>query len=76
MKRPENVETARILGYLGADSVLYCSPACAAQVDQVEARPVDEDDLPALVDRGAVVPAVCPVCGSEFPLGLGAEDGR
>jgi hypothetical protein len=77
MRRPENVETARVLGYLGRDNVLYCSRACAAQVGQTEAVAVDQDEYQALVDRGSLAPAVvCPVCGCEYPLDWSADDER
>jgi hypothetical protein len=74
--RPENVEPARVLGYLGSDKVLYCSPACAAERGQATASPVDEDQYAALADAGALDPAavVCPVCGSEYPFELPVGD--
>jgi hypothetical protein len=75
MRRAENVETARVLGYLGRDNVLYCSPACAAKAGQAEAAAVDQDEYQALVDRGSLTaPVVCPVCGSEYPLDWAADE--
>lgn len=74
--RPENLEPAQVLGYLGADKVLYCSPECAAKRGQAAATPVDHDQYEALADAGAVDRAavVCPVCGSEYPLAPGAAE--
>jgi hypothetical protein len=74
--RPENLEPAQVLGYLGADKVLYCSRPCAAQRGQGEAEPVDHDEYQALADAGAVDRAalVCPVCASEYPLTPAAAD--
>lgn len=67
--RAENLEPAQVLGYLGTDKVLYCSPACAAKRGQANAVPVDHDEYQALADAGAVDSAalVCPVCGSDYP---------
>lgn len=73
--RPDNVEPASVLGYLGRDNVLYCSPACAAERGQSEAQPVDHAEYDALVDRGSVAAVVvCPVCGSDYPLDMAGED--
>jgi hypothetical protein len=73
--RAENVETARVLGYLGRDNVLYCSPPCAAERGQPDAAPVDDDEYQALADRGSLARGlVCSACGSEFPLDLSVED--
>ena len=75
MRRADNVEPARILGYLGQDNVLYCSRACAAERGQPAAAPVDEDEYPAVVDRDALVPTtVCPVCGSDYALDLSDDE--
>lgn len=76
MKRgPENVDIARVIGYLGRDNVLYCSPGCAAKCGQADAAPVDQDEYQALVDRGSLVSVVvCPVCESDFPLDWSADD--
>ena len=75
--RPENVETARVLGYLGRDNLLYCSRACAAERGQVQAAPLDQEEYQALVDRGSLASTVvCPVCGSEYPLEPGADEER
>jgi hypothetical protein len=77
MRRAENVETARVLGYLGHDNVLYCSSACAAEAGQAQAAAVDQDEYQALVDRGSLAAAVvCPVCGCEYPLDWDADDER
>jgi hypothetical protein len=64
---PENVDVARVLGYLGADDILYCSPGCAAARGQTEAVPVDRDEPEVLERRGALA-AGCPVCRAEYPL--------
>ena len=75
MRRPDSVEPARVLGYLGRDNVLYCSRACAAERGQAAAAPVDEDEYPALVDRDALAATtVCPVCGSEYALDLDGDE--
>ena len=67
--KPENTETAHVVGYLGGDNVLYCSPACAAQRGQPDAAAVDDDQYQLLMDRGSVkAGAVCPVCGSDYPI--------
>lgn len=74
--RPENLEPAQVLGYLGADQVLYCSRSCAAARGQAAAQPVDHDEYQALADTGAVDRAalVCPVCGSDYPQQPPAAD--
>jgi hypothetical protein len=75
--RAENLDPARVLGYLGADNVLYCSPTCAAEAGQKGAAAVDQDEYQALMDGGSVVPsAACPRCGSEYPLDWRGEDER
>ncbi len=76
MKRyPEDVETAQVLGYLGRDNVLYCSPGCAAARGQQDAAPVDQQEYQALLDRGSLQPVVvCPVCGSDYPFDMEADD--
>lgn len=67
--KAEDVDATRVLGFLGNDDVLYCSPGCAAERGQPQAVAVDLDEYEALVDRGSVAPdAVCPVCGEEYPL--------
>jgi hypothetical protein len=68
--RPENLEPAQVLGYLGADKVLYCSSACATARGQGQAEPIDHDEYQALADAGAVdrEALVCPVCAAEYPL--------
>jgi hypothetical protein len=77
MPRPDNVEPARVLGYLGGNDVLYCSRACAAKAGQPAAALVDQDQYDALVDRGSLAPAaVCPVCGSEYALDWRRDDER
>jgi hypothetical protein len=76
-RRAENVETAQVLGYLGRDNVLYCSPTCGAEQGQPEVAPVDEDEYQALVDRGSLsLGIVCPGCGADFPLDLSADHER
>ncbi len=73
--RPENLDVAQVLGYLGRDNVLYCSPGCAAARGQADAAPVDQQAYQALVDRGALAPVVvCPVCGSDYPVDWSADD--
>ena len=73
--RPENLDVSRVLGYLGADDVLYCTPGCAASRGQADAAPVDKDEYPLLARRKATaVAGRCPACGSEFPLDWSAED--
>jgi hypothetical protein len=73
--RPENLEPAHVLGYLGTDKVLYCSRACATSSGQAGAQPVDHDEFEALAEAGAVARSVvCPVCGSEYPAPLAGED--
>jgi hypothetical protein len=73
--RPENLEPAHVLGYLGSDNILYCSRACASSRGQAGAQPVDNDEFAALVDAGAVARSVvCPVCGSDYPTPLAGED--
>jgi hypothetical protein len=68
-RKAESVETTQVLGYLGSDDVLYCSPGCAAERGQADAQPVDRPEYDALLDRGSLSPVVvCPVCGSDFPL--------
>jgi hypothetical protein len=75
-RRAENVEPAQVLGYVGADKVLYCSRACALKRGQTAATPVDFDEYHALADAGAIDRAavVCPVCGSEYPFELTDDD--
>jgi hypothetical protein len=66
---PDSIEKARVVGYLGRDEVLYCSPACAASRGQANAQPVDEEEVQAIIDRGSLRPTVvCPVCGSDYPI--------
>jgi hypothetical protein len=74
--RPENLEPAQVLGYLGSDNVLYCTLACAATQGESEARPVDHDEYQALADAGTVdrEALVCPVCAAEYPLAPAAQD--
>ena len=74
--RPENLEPAQVLGYLGSDKVLYCTLACAATQGESGARAVDHDEYQALADAGGVDPAalVCPICGSEYPAPPAGED--
>jgi hypothetical protein len=75
--KAEDVDAARVLGFLGNDDVLYCSPACAAERGQPQAVAVDQDEYEALVDRGSLAPAVvCPVCGAESPLDAADPDDR
>lgn len=72
---PEKLDVSQVLGYLGRDNVLYCSPECAARRGQADATPVDQQGYLALVERGALEPVVvCPVCGSDYPLDLAADD--
>ncbi len=68
--RPDHVEPALLLGYLGRDEVLYCSRACALARGQQDAKPVEADEYQALLDRGSSkrTDVVCPVCGSEYPI--------
>jgi hypothetical protein len=73
--RPDSVEPASIVGYLGGDGVLYCSRACAVARGQVDATPVDQDQHEALAGRAEVERATtCPVCGSEFRMPWPAEE--
>jgi hypothetical protein len=72
--RPENVEPALVLGYLGRDALLYCSRECATRRGQADARPVGRDEHQALADGGALRPSLlCPACGNEYPLDLDDE---
>jgi hypothetical protein len=72
---PEKLDVAQVLGYLGGDNVLYCSPGCAAARGQADAAPVDQQGYQALVERGALAPVVvCPVCGSDYPFDWSADD--
>ena len=70
----ESLDITRVLGYLGADNVLYCSPGCAAMRGQADAAPVDKDEYPALVRRGSLTAGRCPVCRSEYALDWSADD--
>jgi hypothetical protein len=74
--RPENLEPAQVLGYLGSDNVLYCSSACAAARGQGQAEPIDHDEYQALAEAGTVSreALVCPVCATEYPLVPAAPD--
>ena len=75
MRRNDEIEPAHIVGYLGDDNVLYCSPGCAAERGQARAAPVDEGEYPAVLERNGLVPAaLCPVCGTEFSPDLDAEE--
>lgn len=76
--RPENTEPAMVVGYLGRDSVLYCSRDCAAARGQKDAVPVDQDEYQTLVDGGTLNASdvVCPVCGSEYPQDWPEDDLR
>jgi hypothetical protein len=72
--KAETLDVAQVLGYLGGDNVLYCSPACAAERGQRAAAPVDQEDYEAFIARGPVEGALlCPVCGSEYPQDLSVD---
>jgi hypothetical protein len=72
---PENLDVSQVLGYLGRDNVLYCSPGCAAARGQADATPVDQQGYQTLVERESLAPVVvCPVCGSDYPADLSADD--
>jgi hypothetical protein len=71
---PEKLDVSQVLGYLGRDNVLYCSPGCAAARGQTDAAPVDQQGYQALVEQGAAPGVVCPVCGSDYPIDLSADD--
>jgi hypothetical protein len=74
---PENTEPSLLVGYLGADDVLYCSRACASARGQTNAAPVDQGQYQALLERGTTRgQLVCPVCGAEFPLDWSEEGDR
>jgi hypothetical protein len=67
--KPDSIDAAQVLGYLGKDNVLYCSPGCAAARGQVDASPVDQQAYQTMVDRGTLARGgVCPVCGSDYPV--------
>jgi hypothetical protein len=74
--RPENTEPAMLVGYRGGDGLLYCSRDCSAARGQADALPVDQDEYQALVEGGTLDRGqlVCPVCGSEFPIGWPDDD--
>jgi hypothetical protein len=77
-RRPENLEPAQLVGYLGGDDLLYCSRDCASAAGQAAtAAPVDRGEY-QLVERGRAGAGqlTCPVCGSEFPIDWAGDEDR
>jgi hypothetical protein len=62
-------EVGEVLGYLGANGILYCSAGCASEASQPWAVALDLDEYDALASHGYVtVDALCPVCGQDYAI--------
>lgn len=69
MLENSQIHDRAVLGYLGANGMLYCSGICAASAGNRDARPVDEEDLDAMIADGGPRPgSLCPLCGQRFAV--------
>jgi hypothetical protein len=58
-----------VIGFLGSDGVLYCSPACASRLGVAGGYQVDQDEYESLIESESlqgVGVGLCPGCGTEF----------